>query len=138
VSHRLFTSHVIRIALSSTFTTSNTTGNSAMDASLLAQRIYNDTKDTACGELRADMLEAAVRYSRYRAEWALASHEKRVEMDQGRFRAHQVLIDSFNILSRGLARHGEDNSWRGDLGDERRAIGDVACHLHCMLAISAR
>ena len=62
----------------------------------------------------------------------------RVRMDPARIRAHQVLIDSFNILSRGLARHGEDNSWRGGLGDERRAIGDVACHLHSILAISAR
>ena len=130
--------HPILIANSSFPTHSNPSHNWAMDSSLLAHRILDDTKKTACQDLRDDMLEAAVRYARCRADWALAAREKRVEMDQARARAHQVLIDSFNILSRGLARHGEDNSWRGELGDERRAIGDVACHLHCILAISAR
>ena len=109
-----------------------------MDPQRLASTILDVSRETACPDLRHDLLDAAVRYARHRAEWALAAHDRRVELDAGRYRAHQVLIDAFNILSRGMARHGEDNSWRAELGDERRAIGDVACHLHCLLAVSAR
>ena len=109
-----------------------------MDSQRLADTILAATRETACPELRSDLLDAAVRYARHRAEWALATHDRRIHMDAGRFRAHQVLIDAFNIMSRSMERHGEDNSWRAELGDERRAIGDVACHLHCLLALSAR
>ena len=59
-------------------------------------------------------------------------------MDPERTRAHNALIDCCNILSRNMRTAGEDNSWRVALGDDRKAIGDFACLLHCLLGISAR
>ena len=109
-----------------------------MEAAQLAQTILAATRGTACAELRLDLLEAAVRYARLRAEWAIAPVEGRGALDPARSRAHDVLIDAFNILSRGMARHGEDTGWREPLGNERGAIGDVACQIQCLLALSAR
>jgi len=109
-----------------------------MESAQLAQTILAATRNTACPDLRLDLLEASVRYARLRAEWAITPVERRGALDPARSRAHDVLIDAFNILSRGMARHGEDNGWREALGQERGAIGDVACHLQCLLALSAR
>jgi len=109
-----------------------------MESAQLAQTILAATRNPSCAELRLDLLEAAVRYARLRAEWALAPVDGRGALDPARSRAHDVLIDAFNILSRCMARHGGDNSWREALGDERGAIGDVACHMQCLLALSAR
>jgi len=81
---------------------------------------------------------AAMTYAHLRAQWALAPSDERSEMDSARTAAHNALIDSCNILSRAMTRSGEDSSWRASLGDDRKVIGDFACHLHCLLAISAR
>jgi hypothetical protein len=37
-----------------------------------------------------------------------------------------------------MADNDEDITWRKMLGDDRKAIGDFACYLHCILAIQAR
>jgi len=52
--------------------------------------------------------------------------------------SHDAFIDSCNILSRNMAKAGEDNSWREVLGDNRKEIGDFACYLSCILGIKAR
>ena len=109
-----------------------------MDAAKLAQSILDASAKSTSRDLQADLFDAVLRYARLRAEWAVSPLERRVEMDAARFRAHNVLIDAFNILSRAMARAGEDNNWRQVLGTERRVIGDVACHMHCLLALSAR
>ena len=109
-----------------------------MDAAKLAQSILDASAKSTSRDLQADLFDAVLRYARLRAEWAVSPLERRVEMDAARFRAHNVLIDAFNILSRAMARAGEDNNWRQELGTERRVIGDVACHMHCLLALSAR
>jgi hypothetical protein len=83
------------------------------------------------------VLDAAVRYAGLRVRWALGTREARRDIDAERGRAHNVLIESFNILSRAMGRSGESNEWRRLLGEERRFIGDVACQLHCLLALSA-
>ena len=59
-------------------------------------------------------------------------------MERRRTAAHDRLIDACNILSRQMAKEGEDNSWRADLGEDRRRIGDFACMLHCLLGLRAR
>lgn len=88
--------------------------------------------------LQRDLYMKALSYARIRAEWAVSSREQRLEMDQLRRLAHNSFIDALNILSRNFAAAGEDNSWRAELGDDRKVIGDFACYLHCFKGIEAR
>ncbi len=104
----------------------------------LAQQILDGINKSECKDSGLDLLDAVVRYSRLRVDWALASLDARKEMDRKRTSTHNVLIDAFNILSRAMGKAGEDNSWREVLGSERGFIGDVACHMHCILGLRAR
>jgi len=60
------------------------------------------------------------------------------ELDQARRISHNAFIDTCNILSRNMIKEGEDASWRRLLGNDRKAIGDFACYLTCILAVQAR
>ena len=88
--------------------------------------------------LRGDVEKHAVRYAGIRAEWALASSEERRAQSERRTRAHDALIEAFNILSLDIAKCGTEPNWRRDLGVNRKGIGDFACSLHCFLGLSAR
>lgn len=88
--------------------------------------------------LYQSFLNKAVRYSRLRVDWYLASHEERIEMDEERTRAHNAFISACDILSRNMAEAGEDNSWRAEIGSDRKDIGDFACMIHAVLGIRAR
>lgn len=103
-----------------------------------ATLLHGQLDQTSHHDLKRDLERAAVLYAHQRAMWALASKEERREMDASRTAAHNAFIDACNILSRAMTRSGEDASWRTALGDDRKVIGDFACHLHCLLAISAR
>lgn len=89
-------------------------------------------------DLREDLFATAVRYARLRTDWQLADPERRTEIDAALSIAHTAFIDSCDILSRNMALHGEDNSWRDRIGMDRRSIGDFACRLHCLLGLLAR
>ena len=88
--------------------------------------------------LKRDMVLYGLRYAHIRADWQLASLEKRLEMDAPRRLAHNAFIDACNILSRNQAKAGFENGWRTHLGRDRRTIGDFACYLHCILGLEAR
>lgn len=101
-------------------------------------RIYESMRNSSCGSAIEEVRALAVRYARIRTDWALADSEARRDMDSSRTRLHDRLIDAINILSREMARAGEDNGWRGELGNDRKYIGDFACHLHAILGVEAR
>ena len=103
-----------------------------------ANEMYEAIKQSQFDDLVGGLLRAAVKYAHYRAEWALVSIDERKEMDAARTRAHNALIDACNILSRNMAKEGEDITWREKLGTDRKVIGDFACHLHCILGVKAR
>ncbi len=103
-----------------------------------AQDIYNILLETGMVSLRIDLFKTASRYAQIRVEWQLADPEKRKEMELSRTAAHNAFIDACNILSRNMARAGEDTSWRSRLGNDRKVIGDFACYLHCILGVRAR
>jgi hypothetical protein len=109
-----------------------------MTSAQLAATVLALRGDTVCGEQFRELLEAAIRYSRIRVDWAMLQRTERLSIETGRTAAHEVLIDSFNILSRAMLRAGESNEWRSALGTDRQVIGDVACHIHCMLGLGAR
>lgn len=109
-----------------------------MTSSAAATALYGIVARTSHRELLRDLECAAVTYAHQRATWALGSVAERRELDSARTAAHNAFIDACNILSRAMTRSGEDSSWRAALGDDRKVIGDFACHIHCLLAIGAR
>lgn len=103
-----------------------------------AEGIIDQIDTTELVDLKKDLVESAGRYARLRALWYIADTQGRTALDAERTRAHDVFIDSCNILSRNMMKQGEDNSWRRILGDNRGEIGDFACFLLCILGLRAR
>ncbi len=100
--------------------------------------IYSSIENTSFQNLKNDLLESAIRYSRLRVDWQLADLEGRRNLELERTAAHNTFIDSCNILSRSMTKAGEEIKWREQLGNDRKTIGDFACYLNCILGISAR
>jgi hypothetical protein len=102
------------------------------------ERIFTQIEITQLTQLKQDLLQKAVRYARIRSDWYFLPPEERRALDPVRTAAHDAFIDACNILSRNMGKHGEDNSWRHALPDDRKVIGDFACQLHCLLGILSR
>ncbi len=88
--------------------------------------------------LKENLFTLAAQYARMRTDWALVSLDVRAEIDRPRRAAHDVFIDACNIMSRAMDKQGHSIAWRRRLGQDRKEIGDFACHLHCILGIRAR
>ena len=93
---------------------------------------------TSEGELRHNLILCAIRYARLRTDWRLANPDDRRAMDSARTAAHNTLIDAANILSRVMVKADENAAWRRKLGNDRKEIGDWACHVHTHFGIEAR
>ena len=104
----------------------------------MAEQIWTMIAETELTGLRNELVTKAVRYARLRVDWQLADIDTRISMDDTRTAAHDTFIDACNILSRNMASQGEENEWRRLMTDDRKEIGDFACHLHAMLGIAAR
>ena len=102
-----------------------------------ALNIYNKISETKQIEVFNDLVATAVEYARIRTDWYLSDKDRRIELNERRTAAHNTLIDSCNILSREMAKNGENISWRDTLGEERVDIGDFACYLHSILGVKA-
>ena len=100
--------------------------------------IYTSIQKSALSNLKSELIQAAIRYSRLRVDWQLANLEERKYLNNERTIAHNSFIDSCNILSRNMAKSGEDIKWRELLENDRKTIGDFACYLTCILGIEAR
>ena len=103
-----------------------------------ARQCYGEIKSSQLTALRKDLILKAIAYAQIRAQWQLYTYEQRRELDQTRTLAHNAFIDACNIMSRNMGKHGEDNSWRALLGDDRKTIGDFACYVHCFVGMEAR
>jgi len=103
-----------------------------------AKNCYSLILESELTALRRELFGKALEYARIRAQWMVSSLEQRKDMDQRRTLAHNTFIDACNIMSRSMGNQDEDNSWRADLGDDRKVIGDFACYIHCFMGIEAR
>lgn len=103
-----------------------------------AEHIWQDMEASKLVELRQTFVRMALEYAQIRAGWFLLSAEERGLRDNARTLAHNALIDACNILSRNMTKAGEDISWRAELGDDRKVIGDFACCLHALLGLRMR
>ena len=103
-----------------------------------AVRAWEEISESKQAVLKEQLVRAAVAYARVRTDWQLVSRQERLEMDSRRTALHDVFIDACNILSRTMTKAGEGAEWRKRLGDDRKAIGDLACWIHCFLGLAAR
>ena len=90
------------------------------------------------GEFWHDFINRATRYTYIRNQWETMSTEERMSADDSRTQAHNVVITSLNTLARIVERDDGDASWRAQLGDERKRIGDFACFVSYITGISNR
>ena len=102
-----------------------------------ASRIYREILETSEERLLREVELTAVCYAGSRVEWKLTSREGRAGMNAGRTAAHDAFIESCDASSRAMAKRGESNAWRAQLGQGRKQLGDFACYLHCMLGLVA-
>ena len=80
----------------------------------------------------------ALRYTTLRVNWFISDQKARNELDDERTRAHNVFIDYCNIIAREMQKEGLDVSWRQQLGDDRKVIGDFACYVVAAIGEKAR
>lgn len=97
------------------------------------KRIYEAIRSSGQTRFREQLIEAALCYARIRTDYFLADVAGRAEMEDHRTRAHNALIDCCNIPARAMRNDGEDVTWRSQLTDDRKVIGDFACYLHALL-----
>lgn len=97
-----------------------------------------DKNDEDAMELYNDFLEGAVAYANVRAGWLLLSNDEKMEQDKGRTYKHDSVINRVNILARYLDKIEKDVSWREELGESRKAIGDFACYVSLVYGLRAR
>ena len=97
-----------------------------------------DKNDEDAMELYNDFLEGAVAYASIRSGWMLLSNEEKMDQDKGRSYRHDSFINRVNILARYFEKIGKDVSWRAELGEERKTIGDFACYLALFYGLEAR
>ena len=103
-----------------------------------AKKCYEMIMGSSLKALRRELFQKASDYAHHRATWQMMSREDRRAADQRRTLAHNAFIDSVNIMSRNMSKQDEDNSWRADLTDDRKIIGDFACYVHLFLGLEAR
>ena len=89
-------------------------------------------------DLWNDCLKRAADYTKIRNDWERMSREEKMDTDSLRTATHDGFITSLNILSRIAAQEGVDHSWREELGEERKRIGDFACFITYITGISNR
>ena len=58
--------------------------------------------------------------------------------DKERTFKHDSIINRVNILARYLEKMGNDISWRAELGDSTKRIGDFACYIALFYGLEAR
>jgi len=97
-----------------------------------------ELNDEANKDLKKELYQSAIKYARIRTDWYLLSLKDRAEMESSRTRAHDSFIDCCNALSRHMQKSDLDNSWRKQIGSDRRDIGDFACYIHAWLGLKAR
>jgi len=103
-----------------------------------AADILQMIRTTKLTDLRDDLIEHAVRYARMRVDYHLATTEQQSHLGADRTMCHNAFIASCDILARNMDKHGEDATWRQQMGTDRKVIGDFACWLHALLGIEAR
>lgn len=87
-------------------------------------------------ELAQDLAASAIKYTKYRMDFAINDNSWKMENDKYRTSAHNHYMDCLNIFLRYIGRQGKETP---DLGSyDRKDLGDIACYLAYKAAISER
>ena len=87
-------------------------------------------------ELAADVLKSAIRYTKYRMDFAINDNSWKMENDGYRTSAHNHFMDCLNIYLRYLKNSGMKVI---DLSEyDRKTLGDIACYIAYKAAILQR
>jgi len=103
-----------------------------------AKDIYSKLLSSRHQSFVNSLVKSAVRYARLRVDWLLSDQEGRNELEAERTASHNAFISTCDILSRNMLKSGEDNTWRTQIGSNRKDIGDFACLIHAVLGINGR
>ncbi|MBE6013758.1 MAG: hypothetical protein E7241_00115 [Lachnospiraceae bacterium] len=110
-----------------------------------AMRIYSEMVESIekCTmedkkEFWKDFLKKAAEYTHVRNMWEQMNRAEKIDADQGRTLKHDSFITSLNVLSRIATNEGVDCSWRDELGEERKCLGDFACFVTYITGICNR
>jgi hypothetical protein len=104
----------------------------------VAEKIYDKVMSSKLIELKKALITTGIRYARIHVDWSLVNLEERLDIEEERTHAHNAFISACDVLARNMGKAGEDNTWRIQLGDDRKIIGDFACLLHAVIGIKAR
>ena len=89
-------------------------------------------------ELVNTMICRAVDYADIRARWGLFTTIEMARMNGIRSQYHDLFIQATDKLADYLMENGCEILWREQLGDDRKRIGDFACHIAYIQGIDAR
>lgn len=103
-----------------------------------ATRIAHAIGSSRLLAVKIALFRKAADYARLRVDWQLSTPAERVLMDAVRTKAHDTFIEACEMMSRCMEDEKEDISWREELGNDRKEIGDFACYLHLILGLVAR
>ena len=88
--------------------------------------------------LLRDLLERALKYTRFRVEWNFYTPAERDGNNDYRTSCHNSFIDALNIFLRYERRIHENLAIPDLTGYDRKEIGDIANELVCQFAIAMR
>lgn len=91
--------------------------------------------DETMKALSDNVVKSACKYAKMRIDWEFMNNDEKSENDSYRTSSHNAFIDSLNILGRYQGKQDIDNSWREQLGEERKHIGDFACYIAYRIGI---
>ena len=108
-------------------------------------RIYNQMissfaqcKTEGKEDIIEQLIKSACYYTNIRSEWEFMDNEAKSKDDINRTSAHDSFIRNLNITERMLKNENIDTSWRTELGNERKKIGDFGCFLCFITALNNR
>lgn len=115
--------------MNSFFTNSECEDIAILVSTMLPNALSGEDEDNK--ELAADLLNAAIKYAKYRMDWAIHDSTWKIENDKYRTSAHNRFMDCLNIFLR-YNKHCTLEKY------DRKDLGDIACYLAYAAAISER
>lgn len=103
-----------------------------------ATRIAHAIGSSRLLAVKIALFRKAADYARMRVDWQLSTPEERLLMNAARTQSHDAFIEACEMMSRCMEDEKEDITWREELGNDRKEIGDFACYLHLILGLVAR
>lgn len=95
-------------------------------------------QDGRAEQLFAEMQKCAIVYADIRAKWFNLNLGERAAADADRTRKHDLFIKAKNKLAEYMYENKMSIDWDDELGSRRKRIGDFACYMVFLIAVSER